>query len=620
MATATDHGIRKLTDYQHCRLRTEMYLGSRTEHTQKILLLNEDGYYLKELTWVPACFTAFREGVDNATDEVIGHSSGNEIHIEYNELLHIITIEDNGRGIPIDFDKTHDQHIATMVLSEMKAGRNFGERKEVGGTNGIGISVVNFCSEWMEAEIHRDNKLFTQFFKETMFDELLISDPVIKAKKSTTTGTKVRYKLSSNVFPTITLPSEMIRSRVFELAMNNPSVTFFYNGKKIKRFNALSKFKPISIDIKDEGFASKFTVVPEFCDEGDFYHSDVNNIPAFDGGHHMDMFRLAFVNNVLLSLEKEGKRRKLTLNKSDVYEKLLVLNVTKMNAPNFNGQEKTKLTNEEPPKVIRKFFENPKIVEKIMKDHPEWVEQIFARCEARTNRNDVSTLNKLNKLMGKKKIAKLIEANSRNRQECVLFLMEGDSAKGNAPAARNPQLHAFLPLRGKIMNVYGERLVKVLESQALADIVNAVGLQVGKKAVRSELRYGKLFIAHDMDPDGFNIGALLINFLYTYWPELFDDEENPFVNIFLTPFIIAEKAKEVKYFYGDDYSAFVPDQYKNWTITRAKGLGALEVRHWKDCLKTPKLFPITKDADIKTSLDLIFNGSRADDRKNWMGV
>lgn len=618
MSEAKAHGIEKLTDYQHCRLRTEMYLGSRTPHTQLVLLLNDTGYYAKELTWVPALFTAFREAVDNAVDEIIGHKAGDKVWIDYDEASHVITVEDNGRGIPIDFDQTHQSFIATMVLTETKTGRNFGVREEVAGTNGLGISVVNFCSEWFHVEIQRDDKLFEQKFKETMFDELDIADPKISTKKSTKTGTKVQFKLSEKVFKHLDLPEEMIQSRVHELAQNNPSVTFFYKGVKIKRGNFFNKETSIEIVVKEPGFSSKFTVVPNFMEEGELLHSDVNNIPVFNLGPHMDAFRLSFLNGILKALEKEAKRRKLPLNKADVLETLLIHNVTMMNDATFNGQEKTRLTNEEPARIIRKFLEDETIFTQVVKKHRVWIEEIFVRCEERTNRNDSAKLKRLDKK--KVKIAKLIEANSKDRQDCVLFLMEGDSAKGNAPAARDPKIHAFLPLRGKILNVHGKRLTEALESSALADIVNAVGISKGSKAVRSELRYGRLFIAHDMDPDGFNIGALIVNFLHTYWPELFEDTEDPFVNIFMTPYIIAEKGKESVYFYGDNYHEFNPDKFKGWKIIRAKGLGRLEVKHWEDSLAKPKLFPITKDTDMEQALDLIFNGKRADDRKDWMDV
>ena len=121
-----------------------------------------------------------------------------------------------------------------------------------------------------------------------------------------------------------------------------------------------------------------------------------------------------------------------------------------------------------------------------------------------------------------------------------------------------------------------------------------------------------------MDPDGFQIGALVVNILFTYWPELFEDKANPFVNIFMTPYIIARKGKENKYWYGDDYASFDPEKNKGWEITRAKGLSSLRPVDWKYSLQNPNLLPIVNDPDMAETLDLIFNGARADDRKNWM--
>ena len=284
MSEATKHGIKKLTDYQHARLKTEMYLGSRVPHTQSVLLFNENGPYIKETTWTPAAFTAFREALDNATDEVIGHKHGDKLWIDYDEAAKTISVKDNGRGIPIDFDKTHDMHVATMVLTQARAGRNFGDRGQVGGTNGLGIAVVAFCSEWFEVEIVTAGKRFNQRFSETMFDELGIDEPTIKAFKGET-GTKVTFKLSDEVFNSngnsLILPEEFISSRAYELSLVNPGVTVFYNGQKIKKptyFNKNNSFE-ITLDedmILPDGtkkhYFSKFIIAPNFVEEGDFFN------------------------------------------------------------------------------------------------------------------------------------------------------------------------------------------------------------------------------------------------------------------------------------------------------------------------------------------------------------
>lgn len=623
MKNAKDHGIEKLTDYQHARRRTEMYLAARTPHSQNVLLFDEEKTYIKEMTWVPALFTAFREGLDNALDEVIGHGHGNSVGITYHEDTMTFEIVDNGRGIPIDFDKTHNKHIATMVLSETKTGRNFGDRGSVAGTNGLGISVVNYCSSVFSVEILRDGKKFHQEFSEdVLFDALKTQEPTIKEMKSTKTGTSIVFRLSPKVFENMTLPTEFVKARVIEIALSNPQTYFTFNGSKISTKENLQKrlfksSKPIVVSIDEPKFQSKFYVVPDFLGEGDFTHSLVNNIPAFNGGLHTETFRRMFISGILTALEKEAKRKKLKPNRTDVSEGLLFYNVTTMGGPNFDSQSKTRLINEEAGVYVKNALTTD-IFEKIVKTNRDWIESIFERCAERTNSKDADELERESRKLLKKKVSKLIEANSRNRQDCILFITEGDSAM-NMSAVRNPEIHAGLPLRGKILNVNGEDFATIMASDTLSDLMSTIGLVPKKKAIRQNLRYGKIFIAHDMDPDGYSIGALLVNFFHTGWPELLEDVENPFLNVFMTPYIIAQKGKQRKYWYGDNYHDFNPEEYKGWAITRAKGLGSLEEEDWEASLANPKLFPITADTNIKESLDLIFNGKRADDRKTWLG-
>lgn len=199
-------------------------------------------------------------------------------------------------------------------------------------------------------------------------------------------------------------------------------------------------------------------------------------------------------------------------------------------------------------------------------------------------------------------------------------IISHNSAISGMGSARNPDYHGGLALRGKVLNVNGEAPKKILENKELADIMSCVGLMIGVKANRDNLRYGKIYIAHDMDPDGLNIGALLINFFYTFWPELFADKDNPFVYIFKTPFIIAEKGKTKKYWYSHDYHEFNPKDYSGWSITRAKGLSTLTEEDWTYSLDNPELYAVVDDGNMKETLDLIFNNKRADDRKEWIGL
>ena len=619
--------IKKLTDYQHVRLRIGMYFGSPDPHTDNVILYDGEKPYIGEVTWVPALYTVFREILDNALDEVIGHGFGDRIDICYNEEEKIFKVSDNGRGIPIDWDESENCHKATLVLSNARAGRNFGERQEVIGTNGIGGSGVNFSSEWFNVEIFRDKKKFTQAFSEgnMVVDDLHIEKPVLKKTTQTKTGTTVEFKASKNVFKHMILPEVFVKSRITEIAAANPLVTITYNGQRIKARPSIEKTffsdrSTIVLDIKENTFRSKFIIVPNFHKDGDFYHSLVNNIPALQGGAHMDQFKRQFVSNLISNLERESKRRKLTPNRSDVLDGLLFYNITNMNAPNFDSQSKTRLINEEAATYVRNFLNDGKIFAELIKKHKTWIDEIYHRCAERTMKKEVDDIQKATKKMTKRKVAKLMEASSNNRQECILFLGEGDSAVAGMGAVRNPKIHAGMPLRGKVLNVNGESPKKILDNQELMNIMTVMGLKIGDKADRKKLRYGKLYIAHDADPDGANIGALLVNFLYSYWPELFDPTLDPFVFVFLTPFIIAEKGKERRYWYSFNYDEYKPHEWSGWGITRAKGLGTLTNEDWKHSLQKPEVLPLVADENMKEALDLIFNNGRSDDRKTWISM
>lgn len=618
-----DDKILKLTDYQHARLRTPMYLGSTSLHTDEIILYENNKPYLKELSWVPAIYTAFREVVDNALDE-LAHGYGNRIDIDYDVEKGIVSVQDNGRGIPFDHSKEFEAIIATTVLTTARSGRNFGERELVAGTNGLGISVVNFCSEWFKVDIWRNKKSFSQKFTEGK-EELNIEEHKIKRIISDKSGTRIQFKLSDKVFKDKTLPEEFVAARVYEVALCNPLTRIYYNGERIKvrpspEKTLFSNDKPIIIEIKEGTLQSKFILKSNFQDSGEYVHTIVNNIPAFNGGVHVENFRRFFYSGLLNALARESKRRKLQPNRSDINDGLLIYNVTNMNAPDFDSQSKTRLINEDVGKIIKINLEDDKIFKSIISKNKDWIEEIYARCAARTEKKEARETSQLAKKLMRSKVPDLIDATGKDRSKCILFLAEGQSAISGMTSVRDPDVHGGLGLRGKVMNVNGESPKKVLDSQALANIMNSVGLIPGEKADRNNMRYSKIYIAHDMDHDGLNIGALLVNFFYTYWPELFDPKQNPVFYVFMTPFIIAEKGKERKYWYAKNHNEFDPEEYKNWAITRAKGLGTLTQKDWRHSLQNPELYPLIDDGKIEEALDLIFNGGRAADRRTWIGL
>ncbi|WNV47456.1 DNA topoisomerase [Klebsiella phage fENko-Kae01] len=644
----SEHDVQRLNDYQHARIRTEMYLGSRSVHEHQVVLFSEEGYNVQNLEWVPALVTAFREIIDNSLDEFKKAGTKDPVlKIQYNEEDLSFEISDNGRGIPIDYVPEFDVHLCTMVLTETKTGRNFDDSKREGtiGQNGLGGSITMCVSSKAEIEIHRKGRpyktvssndgydgvyKFTQKFKEgtLLFPELDIQEPTIRKVQADKTGTSISFTLSPEVFKNRKLPMELVYSILKEIASANPSYKIILNGKKIATKTSPEKTlfgvnKMMNLHVVDEsiGFDSTFYIVPNaVTGMNTNFHMQgiVNNAPAFDGGTHLETFKKHFALGVSTALEKESKKRKMNPNRADIEEGLMIYNVTTMNAPSFNSQIKSKLTNENVVRPVQKAM-TPEFFEELVKKNRDWVEEIFERTAARTNKKDAEEDRRLAKKLLKAKVAKLLDATGTDRSSCILLIAEGDSAVSNMSAARDSKVHGILPLRGKIKNVNGtEKTKDLMDSDALKDIMASLNLVPGQKAIRSELNYGKLYICADEDEDGKNIGALVCNFLFKFWPELFEDPENPFVYIFKTPFIILEKGKESRYYYGHNVDEYVPEEWKGWKATRAKGLGTLEKSNFRDALTNGVAIAIIDDGNLGTTLDLIFNKERADDRKEWM--
>lgn len=625
--------IYQLDTTDHIRLRLEMYAGSRDPHTQMVLsLIEEDslfvnfnttrkGVTLREETWIPALRTCFREITDNSNDE-LSHGFGNRIDVTFDETTFEFSVRDNGRGIPLD--------QALMALTSPMTGRNFGNRSNVVGTNGFGAAVVSNTSKEFHFEISRDNKILRQtiFEGETGFGgKLEILPPTTTPTNNRKTGTFIRFIPSYNVFKKRILSTNFIKTRLLESAVCNPQWKFYFNGEYLNVKPEIGdtlfpnhKYIKFEINDVDTRFRSRFWLALNFVESGDHYHSIVNSIFTPDGGTHIDTFKKLFPGVLLKALEPISKRRRLTPNRGDITEKLLVFNITDMHSPDFDSQSKTRLINEYVTNIITKFLDNDEFSKQFIRDNKEWIDEIYQRCSDRTQKKDASDITKLGRKLLRNKVPGLMDAASSKRQNCILFLAEGESAVSGMASVRDPDLHGGLGLRGKIMNVNGESPKKVFDNKCLTEIMNSVGLVIGQRANRQNLRYGKIYLATDSDEDGKNIAALLVNFFYSFWPELFSPDLDPFIYIFQTPFVIAEKGKQRKYFYAHNYNEFKPEEWNGWAITRAKGLGTLMEEDWAYSLRTPVAFPLIDDGNIKDTLSLIFDSKKADLRKQWIGL
>jgi len=606
---------KELSDWQHVRLKTEMYLGSRDISTDTIVNYTGKKLELQEVQYVPALMTAFRELLDNAMDEIVGHGNGNIIKVTFDPNTLTMSVQDNGAGIPVD--------QVEMVFTRLRAGSNFNDREQVVGTNGIGASAVNFVSSNFKVDVWANSVHYEQSYEEdNINNEEIVIKPPRKSPVGRKRGTRVQFTPSSTVFKHMVLPEGLIRARIHELSFIYPKIKFYFNNQIIKTTDLFKghEFIRVDVNLPDKKFYNTFYIVPNFHDGNEEHmHAVVNGICAFTGGEHVKAFRAKFFSSMLTNIAKEAKQRKVVPNRSDVAAGLLVFAVTHMDAPNFNSQSKHFLVNAAAGKWITQGLDE-KVFATIKRKHPKWIESIIDRAAVRSSAKDIKDAQSFTKKAGKTNVVKLIDATGRDRSKCILIIGEGDSAVNLITSERINAIHGILPLRGKIMNVHGVKVSDAVKSPALADIISALGLVYGKTAKRHELRYGQIHIATDEDHDGYHILCLFINFLYTYWPELFADKNKPFASKIMTPFIILKKGDQRKYVYQTDYHKFDPSKYKGWEITRAKGLGTLESPEWKDILGNPKLISFWENGKMKETLDLMFNGKRADDRKDWLEV
>ena len=376
--------LRTLSSVQAARLVTEMYMGSRELHTQRIPGFDGETFGIRTHAWVPALWTGFREILDNSLDELLGHQYGDTLTVNFDEKDMIIEVHDNGRGIPVhEIPEVGKGPAASIMLSNMHSGRNFeidgNERDEVAGTNGLGAAVVNMTSEWFELEVDRDGtqdrhgaKNLTQRWQEATKDgkdSHKTSGPHVIRGAKTRSGTRIKYKPSRKVFPIQVIPEAFVRERLWDIAVTNPKIKIIFNGQHMKPVQSVDpvkstffdKFPCAVIPVDDGTFKAKFYVVGNF-DQGqnEIEHSLVNRIPVFDGGKHLDAFKTAFYGVAVDEIRKKlkGEIKEDDIDRSMISPGVLIWNVTVMKAPRFDSQSKTRMTSNVAANVKNGFHES----------------------------------------------------------------------------------------------------------------------------------------------------------------------------------------------------------------------------------------------------------------------
>jgi DNA topoisomerase II len=620
--------VKVLNDIEHALTRPGMYIGSINVEKQLFWLPEKDKMVYKEVDYIPGLFKIFNELLDNAVDEgVRGHC--NEIWVEVDTEKNTYSIRDNGRGIAPD-KHSSGKFLPELLFSTLRSGSNFDDSKrETIGMNGVGAALSNIFSSRFVVEIYRDDKLYLQTFKSNCKQ---IDEPIIKKVKtdSGNRGTKVSFTPDEKIFKK-KLNLALIYKRCLELSYAFPDFTFHLNmdgkkktfeGKKLEDFVKMFGGLYEIIDEKKDGF--RMAIMNSEYDQ--FTHfSNVNGADTWRGGTHIEAIKDIFVDKFKEILKKQYKIEATT---NDVAKHLHVVVFQKINAPYFDGQTKEKLATDRD--ILQKIYDDmlsPRKITSIAKKLEEIAVKIAEAVNEKNQAKELAELRKAQRGMKEKRVAKLIDCNSRDRSKCILYITEGDSAVGGIAAVRDPKTQAGLPLRGKVLNIHGMAPKDIIENKEIQTLMSAIGLEFGKQAVTisrgkvelNGIRYGNISILTDADHDGSAIRCLLINFLFRFWPELF---ENKIVTISEAPiYRVSDKGRKNNMFFYDrkDFEQFAKGKnLKNAEVSYFKGLGSCDKLAWDFFLnKKPKMYPVEVDDQAKEKLKMAF-GDDTDARKKWL--
>jgi DNA gyrase subunit B len=508
------------------------------------------------------------EVVDNSIDEALaGYADYISVTINKDET---VTVEDNGRGIPVDIHPEEKRSALEVVMTVLHAGGKFDKTsyKVSGGLHGVGVSVVNALSEWLKAEVKRNGAVYYQEYKRGI--------PVAKVKetgkaKKNETGTRITFKPDKQIFKATSFKFDTVAERMRELAYLNKTITikikderdgeeetFHFKGGIIEFVKYLDETRePLHKTIYIEGERDKTPIEVAFQYSDSYTEnifSYVNNINTHEGGTHLVGFKTALtrtLNNYAYknNLIKEGK---LTLTGDDFREGLTAVISIKVAEPQFEGQTKTKLGNSETKSAVETLVgeklaeyleENPSVGKKILEKCLRAAEAREAARKARDLARRKNALDNMN-LPGK-----LADCSITDPEHCEIYIVEGDSAGGSAKQGRDRRFQAILPLRGKILNVEKAKLNKILENNEIKAIISAIGAGLGPDFDETKTRYGKIILMTDADVDGSHIRTLLLTFFYRHMKDLINAGK---VYIAQPPLYKIKKGKEEFYAYDDE--------------------------------------------------------------------
>jgi len=577
------------------------------------------------------------EVVDNSIDEAMAGRCS-----EINLILHAdgtASVRDDGRGIPVDIHEHYKKPALEIVMTKLHAGGKFDHKsyKVSGGLHGVGVSVVNALSEWLDVEVRRNSLVYWQRYERGR----PVSDLEVHGV-SDHTGTTVRFKPDPQIFESVEFSFETLSSRLRELAFLNRGLKitiedektgkrreYFYEGGIVSFVEHLNKNKdllhspPIYFSREKDGIAVEVAL-----QYNNTYNENVlsfaNNINTREGGTHLSGFRAALTKTTN-EYAKDNKLLKddTKLTGDDLREGLVAVISVRLADPQFEGQTKTKLGNSSVGGIVSSlvseglsefFEENPLVAPKII----EKATQAYrARVAARKARELTRRKNALSSggLPGK-----LADCSEKDPEISELYIVEGESAGGSAKQGRNRHFQAILPLRGKILNVERARLDKILKNNEIRNIITALGTGIGDDFQLDRARYRKVVIMTDADVDGSHIRTLLLTLFYRYMRELI---EAGYVYIAQPPLYQVKRGKSVRYAYSDpELAQALEGAGGKATVQRYKGLGEMNPEQlWETTMdpETRTMLKVTlEDAMEADEIFSILMGEKVEPRREFI--
>ena len=586
------------------------------------------------------------EIVDNAVDEALaGYCDTINVSINPDNS---VTVVDNGRGIPVGLNHKAGIPAVEVVFTILHAGGKFGGGgyKVSGGLHGVGASVVNALSVWLEVEIYNEGKIYKQRYER---GKTMYSLKVVGECDPDKTGTKVTFLPDGEIFEETVFEYDVLKQRLREMAFLTKGLkiilqdlreeeirehTFHYEGG-IKEFvTYLNKSKTPLYDqiIYCEG--EKDGVVVEMAMQHNDSYSDntygfVNNITTPEGGTHIEGFRKALTKtfNEYARKNKLLKDNEPNLSGDDIREGLTAIVSVKIGEPQFEGQTKQKLGNSEARGTVDNIVSTQ--LEIFLEQNPSVAKQtveksLMAQRAREAARKARDLTRRKSALEGMSLPGKLADCSDKNPENCEIYIVEGDSAGGSAKTARRRATQAILPLRGKILNVEKARLDKIYANAEIKAMITAFGTGIHEDFDISKLRYHKIIIMTDADVDGAHISTLLLTFLYRFMPDLIREG---YVYLAQPPLYKLEKNKKVWYAYSDEELNEILTEVgrdSNNKIQRYKGLGEMDADQLWETTMDPEhrvLLRVTMDDETSSELDLTFTtlmGDKVEPRREFI--